>query len=375
MGFIQKFIKDVMPDLKEHEGAFREFYLHSTMSMLLVAGIFVFIANMAMIYMDFGFAQGDRDKFLFSVSMRAAFSLFTMGVLIVSQWKPSPRKVEIVAFIWVFAAAAYFLFINYLRPANHLTTSVDILFIFSVYVFFGFRLKWLCLTMVLFSIISVALTLFMKSDVLPTVRAMTAGVHILVQVVGLLAALQIQSFRRKAFLAYVNEKDASESATRLLQMDPLTGCFSRRHFFDMAERELERAKRYGRPFCVIMMDLDRFKNVNDQYGHLMGDRVLKAFSKLVTEQKRWSDVLGRLGGEEFSLLLPETDLESAQKVADRIQDAWAQTAISVSGLVINSTVSTGTAVLMEVNQTFEEILHRADISMYEQKGEHHDAVH
>jgi len=143
----------------------------------------------------------------------------------------------------------------------------------------------------------------------------------------------------------------------------------------MAERELERAKRYGRPFCVIMMDLDRFKNVNDQYGHLMGDRVLKAFSKLVTEQKRWSDVLGRLGGEEFSLLLPETDLESAQKVADRIQDAWAQTAISVSGLVINSTVSTGTAVLMEVNQTFEEILHRADISMYEQKGEHHDAVH
>ena len=157
MGFIQKFIKDVMPDLKEHEGAFREFYLHSTMSMQLVAGIFVFIANMAMIYLDFGFAQGDRDKFLFSVSMRMAFSLFTMGVLLVSQWKPSPLKVEIVAFIWVFAAAAYFLFFNYLRPANHLTTSVDILFIFSVYVFFGFRLKWLWPTMVLFSTISVAL--------------------------------------------------------------------------------------------------------------------------------------------------------------------------------------------------------------------------
>lgn len=333
------------------------------------------IANMAMIYMDMGFTKGNSQQFLFSVFIRIFFSLFTLGAIIVAQRNPSSARMETVVSVWVFIASLYYLLFNYLRPASHLTTSVDIIFIFSVYVFFGYRLKWLMPTMILFSAISIALTLFLKSDVPLVVRAMTAAMHVLVQGIGLLAALQAQSFRRKTFLAYIKEKEASELSARLLQTDPLTGCFSRRHFFERAESELDRAKRYGRPFCVIMMDLDRFKSVNDRYGHLMGDYVLTAFSALVNEQKRRSDILGRLGGEEFALLLPETDLANAQKVASRIQDAWAQTDIFMSGLVINSTVSIGTAELeQEGSQSFEELLHYADLLMYEKKGERQAAV-
>jgi diguanylate cyclase (GGDEF)-like protein len=118
-----------------------------------------------------------------------------------------------------------------------------------------------------------------------------------------------------------------------------------------------------------MFDLDKFKSINDQFGHLAGDQVLISFVKTVMEQKRGSDLLGRLGGEEFALLLPETDFEGGWLVANRIQDVWAQVDTPVSGLLINSTVSVGVSVLEVVDETFEELLHRADIQMYEKKNE------
>lgn len=371
---IRDFFETVLPDLKDREGEFRDFYFSSTVSMQLIISTFVIAANFAIIYMDFLFTQGNLKLFLYSITARVVFILFTAGVIIFAQRNKYFDQVENAAVLWVFGASLYFLLFNFLRPSDHLTTGVDIIFIFGVYVFFGYRLRRLFPIMFFFSSVSIWLAFSVKAGIPHIARTMTMAVHILVQMVGLLAAMQIRSFRRKAFLAYVKEREASELATRLWQIDPLTGCFARRHFLELAEQEIARAKRYKHPFCVVMMDLDRFKNINDQFGHMSGDQVLKTFSKLVHEQKRRSDILGRLGGEEFALLLPETSLKNAQLAAERIQNVWAETEILLAGLVINSTVSVGVAELGNSDQNFEELLHNADMLMYEKKSEHHEQL-
>lgn len=103
------------------------------------------------------------------------------------------------------------------------------------------------------------------------------------------------------------------------QTDELTGICNRRRIFAELEKELERACRYSRPLAGMMIDVDNFKKMNDQYGHLTGDRILKTFARVLGKSIRLTDILGRYGGDEFLLVLPETNLEEAKRVAERIR--------------------------------------------------------
>jgi diguanylate cyclase (GGDEF)-like protein len=118
---------------------------------------------------------------------------------------------------------------------------------------------------------------------------------------------------------------------------------------------------------MLVLDVDRFKNINDTYGHHAGDLVLRSLSLVVLEQKRAQDTFGRLGGEEFGLLLPETNREQAKIVAERIQKIWEQTPSTVEGQVIHSTVSIGVAEVRLEDRSFEDVLRRADRMMYKAK--------
>lgn len=107
----------------------------------------------------------------------------------------------------------------------------------------------------------------------------------------------------------------------LASHDPLTSVLTRRAVFDLGMRELERGRRSGRTLSVVMIDLDHFKQINDQFGHLVGDQVLRDFAKRAGRALRRTDLLGRFGGEEFIAILPETDAQAAQSVAERIRTA------------------------------------------------------
>ena len=195
----------------------------------------------------------------------------------------------------------------------------------------------------------------------------TATAQIIVHTLGLGSALQIQSYRRKSFKAYMLEKDAKEMVAYLANIDPLTKSLTRRHFFNMAESEFLRYSRYRRPLSILILDADDFKNINDTYGHHAGDIVLRSFSLVALEQKRAQDTFGRLGGEEFGLLLPETNLEQARIVAERIQKAWEQTPSNMDGEMIHSTVSVGGAEAAQNDKSFEDTLRRADRMLYKAK--------
>ncbi len=165
----------------------------------------------------------------------------------------------------------------------------------------------------------------------------------------------------------VDLKKAQVELERLATTDFLTGIANNRSFFETGEREIQRARRYGRPLAVLMLDLDRFKRVNDTYGHAVGDRVLVAVAATCKHFLRDIDVFGRLGGEEFGMLLPETNLTGGRATAERLRQTIAETDIDAGETTLRITISIGVSVLSPEDDRVESALKRADDALYEAK--------
>lgn len=135
----------------------------------------------------------------------------------------------------------------------------------------------------------------------------------------------------------------------LASHDPLTGLLNRRRFFEIVHEEFQRARRYSHQACIILIDLDHFKPINDKYGHPAGDTVLIHIARILEEQLRKTDILARWGGEEFAVLLPEADLEQGRRVAEKLRRAVDATEIDCNTQILQVTLSAGVA-LLEVGQ-------------------------
>jgi len=151
------------------------------------------------------------------------------------------------------------------------------------------------------------------------------------------------------------------------RVDPLTGVFSRRAFNEAAETEMQRALRYGQPLSLIMVDIDHFKQVNDTYGHTTGDSVLASFAATLAQEVREVDVIGRLGGEEFAVLLPNTDVTEALRVAERMRLAVASGNLQADGELLRYTASFGVAAFDPRELSLNRFIDRADAALYEAK--------
>lgn len=163
-------------------------------------------------------------------------------------------------------------------------------------------------------------------------------------------------------------KRALQELERLSQIDALTGLANRRHFMMLAEQELSRAARYGGPMSVFMMDIDHFKAVNDTYGHQTGDLVLQQLGSLCREALREIDRVGRIGGEEFAVILPHTDGARALEVAQRLRQAVARTEVALQhGLPLHFTLSIGVTTLVGSGANIDTLLGQADNALYEAK--------
>lgn len=149
--------------------------------------------------------------------------------------------------------------------------------------------------------------------------------------------------------------------------DSLTGVFTRWHFTQLAKVEIERAQRYGHPLAVLMMDIDHFKKFNDTYGHATGDDVVRAVASMCSKGLRSSDVMGRYGGDEFVILLPETDLEAAARTAERIRSMVNTIEVSTPESVVQITISMGLATLAP-RMTLDTLLIMADRALYQAKN-------
>lgn len=153
----------------------------------------------------------------------------------------------------------------------------------------------------------------------------------------------------------------------LATTDPLTGLFNRRHFLTTLDAEWSRFQRYHRSVSVLMVDIDHFKSINDRFGHAVGDEAIKAVAEICTRGKRKSDVVGRVGGEEFAVLLPETTLSRARTVAERIRKRAEALTLRADDRPVPLTVSVGVAEALTSMPGIDALIKAADAALYRAK--------
>ncbi len=163
-------------------------------------------------------------------------------------------------------------------------------------------------------------------------------------------------------------KQRMRELDRLASTDVLTGLYNRRMFFIRFEEELARGRRNKSPFCLVYVDIDHFKNTNDTYGHQAGDVILQRVSEVMNSQLRLSDVLGRIGGEEFAVLLPDTTAQAGEQIAERLRGAIARERIKYEAQVIPTTISLGVYASTDpAALNIDQYIRQADEALYEAK--------
>ena len=182
---------------------------------------------------------------------------------------------------------------------------------------------------------------------------------------------EIVRARVKTQLELVRGRRELEAANKelayLAAVDPLTKCFNRRYFMNAAESEIARMKRHGTELTVAMIDIDRFKAINDRFGHESGDRVLADVAEICGHTLRREDTLGRLGGEEFGILLPATEKDGAIEVLHRLKTRISHQVSVVARETVSLTVSIGMTDVSEEDSSIDDALRRADKALYTAK--------
>lgn len=158
-----------------------------------------------------------------------------------------------------------------------------------------------------------------------------------------------------------------EKLRKLATTDALTDANNRRHFMERGAEEFERARRYNTPTSMLTLDIDHFKRINDTYGHPVGDEVLKSLVRICKATLRTTDIFARMGGEEFSALLPETSLQSGIKTAERLREAVAEDTVKTAGHDITYTISLGVSIISDDDTSIEDVMRRADEALYQAK--------
>jgi diguanylate cyclase (GGDEF)-like protein len=349
------------------ENDYRLFYLRddTAYSVLYISIAIVVVFSMfrldALLYPD----RPQMASWLFLY--RSGYIVLSVLLMLALRATDRVSRYDRLVMAWMLLTILFLLYFNLTRPANFLNTAFDTIVPLAIYMFLPTRMTYNVLLALTFSLGTLYINYFHKIGLGALAWNNMITAQLVAHALGLVAGLQIRSHRRKSFQAYIQEKDAREMVAYLANIDPLTKSLTRRQFFQIAEAEFIRFLRYRRPFSMLILDTDHFKNINDTFGHHAGDLVLRNLSLAVMEQKRAQDTFGRLGGEEFGLLLPETNLQQARIMAERIQKVWEDTTSRVEEQLIRSTVSIGVTEAVPQDRTFEEVLRRADRMMYKAK--------
>jgi diguanylate cyclase (GGDEF)-like protein len=190
---------------------------------------------------------------------------------------------------------------------------------------------------------------------------------ILAHLTGITVARRLSVLRREQFAALIELQRTRDALQVMATTDSLTGLMNRRSLLEFARVRLDEARETGAPLTVIALDLDHFKQVNDNFGHAAGDGVLGACAKVLCDQTRRTDVVGRLGGEELAVVLPMTTLATAREVAERIRQTMHDLRLVVDGNDVRVTTSLGVAELLPEDDSADELFKRADRALYAAK--------
>jgi diguanylate cyclase (GGDEF)-like protein len=208
-----------------------------------------------------------------------------------------------------------------------------------------------------------------------TVNLLSGLIFLIVQVVTMLGLAIIMRLNASHISETVGRlRGQTEQMSHLALTDPLTGLSNRRHLIQQLDREFTRAKRYQRPLSLVYLDLDGFKSMNDRFGHIFGDEILAGVALQMRSVLRSADMLARIGGDEFAVLLPETELRGALRVAEKLRKSLAAYSRRLGPALPTLTFCAGVAQLQEDDQSIDGLLGRADKAQYRAKDSGKDKI-
>ena len=358
----------------ELEAKYNEAYLEENISISRISLVVWQCANLALIGMDY-LLSGSGRLFLFLLGLRLSVFVYFFALV---RYLGTVKEVfwyQRILFYSLCMGVGVFLLINLTRPPTYLQHSViDVIGVLCIYLVFPNRFLFRLIPALLLTAGSILLYIFVKAGLSPGIILVTLVSYGLVNFLGLLVSARLYRARRTEYRSHLAEQAAQAKIARLAMQDDLTGIANRRHFYRQAETEFAHFQRSKHPLALLMLDLDHFKRINDQYGHGVGDAVLIRFSQYVSTQIRQEDLLGRVGGEEFAILLREATIFQAVAIGERIREGVAQLPISGGDDADRFTVSIGIAAADDADASFDVLFGRADQALYRAKQEGRNRV-
>jgi diguanylate cyclase (GGDEF)-like protein len=280
-----------------------------------------------------------------------------------------PKKFDRYILIWGLFTISFMLFVNYEGPGVYIGHSfIDVVILFLITIgnptSFYYRLS----ISTYFMAGNIILLFISRKDMPPSYMVVILFSTAIVYAGGMILSARLNLFRSNQYSTRTAELELREELEMLASTDGLTGILNRRVFLEEAEKEIIRAKRYGQHFSVLMIDIDDFKSINDAYGHQYGDQVINNLVIIVKKLIRQTDYFGRIGGEEFAIILIETRIKNAEKIAERIRKSTENDRILIENQKsICFTISVGITEFGPEDKSFSDVLHRSDMAMYNAK--------
>ncbi len=270
----------------------------------------------------------------------------------------------------LFAVFYYFLVLGYLPVTEQLLVALFV--VLSAYLVFPNRFATMVRLASFGSLGYLLVVILLRRPDISIIPLVVQGL-VVANVFGAITAHRLHVAKRREYLRLIEQRHLNEELRSLnvelealATTDSLTGINNRRNFFVLARDEVARAQRYQRPLAALMIDIDRFKEVNDEHGHAIGDKVLQALAQACITTLRETDVFARLGGDEFVILLPETD--NGREQADRLRRTIERMRTALDdGTDLAITVSIGVASARPEDKMIDDVLGRADEALYEAK--------
>jgi len=340
---------------RELENNFRDESLSRDKKLTEIIMAITLILIILFIGLDFSLLQENKVHPIWTPTRFVAAIASIIGFWLVHR-QTNAQRIDRITFVWGLINICHLLIINSTRINNHAPVYVwDIITIIGIYFLVPFPYRYKIITAFVFSISSGVIWFIFRIPYLDPYEnlAILAG-YFIANVYGVFISRQDNQIRREHYI--------------LLTTDSLTGVSNRRHFFNQLPRELERTKRYGNPFSIVLFDLDNLKEINDKYGHDAGDKLIRSFAKHCSSQLRRIDQFARFGGDEFIALLVQTGQEDAKEVAERIKASTESLKIQIDQETITTTVSIGLTTVKEDVISAEELIKRADQALYDAKN-------
>lgn len=364
---------------KHTESDYREHVKDVTARHLVVAlRVWAFLL-VAFGWLDF-MALGHSDGFYHLMGSRLLSAFFLLSFSVMVKYRSDLAKDGVGVSILEVLGFLLFFIIYFVRPdIVSWNIGVTVIILISLYIFIPNRVVHSNIV-AFFGIFGTLYCLFLLGAEPPTLVALFF-ILCFPTIVGYFAATRLNLASRQQYALFmetvqvnqslqaeIKRREALEVELKLqATTDPLTGLLNRRQYENLFSREQERVKRHGSKLSLCVADLDHFKRVNDEHGHDAGDQVLKHISDLFVDTLRHTDIVGRFGGEEFILLLPDTDLDNALTVIRRLREKLQASPVNVGDKVLQVTATFAVTEVVAEDATIEDVIRRADKALYQGK--------